>query len=130
VLLGYGLDNRRRVNPSTLAGAGLTAMTEEGAIQKAITDWLTTLPNCWFYKVQAQRPGKNGAQKTGIPDLCVESTRHGRVWVEVKTPKGRLTESQEREIPRMKAAGATILIVRSLQELIDGLDALEVGDYQ
>jgi hypothetical protein len=48
--------------------------------------------------------------------------------VEVKTPKGKLEPSQEREIPRMQAAGATILIVRSLKELQESLDALEVGE--
>jgi hypothetical protein len=129
VLLGYGLDNRRRVNPSTLAGAGLTAMTEEGAIQKAITDWLSTLPNCWFYRVHFQKPNSRGSQKPGVPDICLESARHGRVWVEIKTPKGQLEESQKREFPRMKAAGATILIVRSLKELQDAMDDLEVGIY-
>ena len=103
-------------------------MTPEGAIQKDITDWLSTLPNVWHFKVHAQKPGKNGAQKTGVPDLCLESTRHGRVWVEIKTPKGKLTDSQEREIPKMEAAGATVLIVRSLQELQDDLDALEVEE--
>lgn len=107
-------------------------MTPEGAIQKEITDWLKTLPNLWFYKVHAQKPGKNGAQKTGIPDLCIETIRNGkpnRVWVEIKTLKGKLTESQEREIPRMEAAGAIVLIVRSLAELQESLDALEAGEY-
>ncbi|MBA3829937.1 MAG: VRR-NUC domain-containing protein [Taibaiella sp.] len=104
-------------------------MTPEGAIQKAITDWLSTLPGCWFYKVHAQKPGKNGSQKTGVPDLTLESRRHGRVWIEIKTPKGTLTDSQKREIPKMQAAGATVIIVRSLEELRDALDALEVGDY-
>jgi hypothetical protein len=103
-------------------------MTEEGAIQKAITDWLSTLPNVWFYKVHFQKPNSRGSQKPGVPDLCIESARHGRLWVEIKTPKGKLKPSQEREIPRMQAAGATILIVRSLKELQENLDALEVGD--
>jgi hypothetical protein len=105
-------------------------MTEEGAIQKAITDWLSTLPNVWFYKVHFQKPNSRGSQKPGVPDLCIESARHkpGRIWIEVKTPKGQLEESQKREFPKMQAAGATILIVHSLKELQESLDALEVGD--
>ena len=94
-------------------------MTPEGEIQKQITDWLSSLPGCWFYKVHAQKPGKNGSQKTGVPDLCLESRYHtpGRIWIEIKTAKGQLTESQKREIPKMEAAGATVLVVRSLSEL-------------
>ncbi len=91
-------------------------MTPEGAIQKAITDWLSTVPGVWFYKVHAKKPGKNGAQKTGIPDLCV--IHKGRcVWLELKTPTGKLTDSQKREIPLMESAGAIVRIIRSLEEL-------------
>jgi hypothetical protein len=116
VLLGYGLDNRGRVNPSTLAGAGLTAMTEEGAIQKAITDWLSTLPNCWHLRVHYQKPTSRGSQKPGVPDLyCCFQGRH--VWFEIKRPRATTQDNQEAEIAKMEQAGAEVFIVRSLAEV-------------
>lgn len=104
-------------------------MTPEGDITKQITGWLSTLPNCWWMKIAGHGGRSTGTQKTGVPDLCIESTRHGRVWVEVKRPAGKLTQSQEREIPKMEAAGATVLVVRSLKELQDALDEIEAVSY-
>jgi hypothetical protein len=37
--------------------------------------------------------------------------------LEVKTAKGQLKPSQEREFPKMQAAGARVHIVRSLEEV-------------
>jgi len=110
-------------------GGRSLVVTPEGEITKQITGWLSTLPNCWWMKIAGHGGRSTGAQKTGVPDLCIESTRHGRVWVEVKRPAGKLTESQEREIPKMEAAGAVVLVVRSLGELQEKMDDLEIGDY-
>jgi hypothetical protein len=102
----------------------------ESEITKTITDWLKTLPNVWWMKIYGQGFSRGGKQKTGVPDLCVESTRHGRLWVEVKTPKGKLETSQEREFPKMEAAGAKVIIVRSLEELRTIMDDLEMDYYR
>lgn len=101
----------------------------ESDITKSITDWLKTLPNVWFMKIHGHGFTKGGSQKTGVPDLLIESTRHGRLWVEVKTPKGQLEESQKKQFPLMETAGAKILIVRSLEELQTIMDDIEVGIY-
>jgi hypothetical protein len=89
----------------------------EAEITKAIIKWLETLPNTWIFKIHGHGYGLGGSQKTGVPDICLESERFGRIWLEVKTAKGQLKPSQEREFPKMQAAGARVHIVRSLEEV-------------
>jgi hypothetical protein len=104
----------------------MQAQITEAELTKSITNWLKTLPGCWFYKVAARAPGKTGAQKTGIPDLCVVY-KGATVWFEIKRPGpgGKLKPSQEREIPLMREAGAEVRVVRSLEEVKTALVVIE-----
>jgi len=44
--------------------------------------------------------------------------RRGRVvFIEFKTPKGKLTDGQTREIARFRAAGAEVHVARSLEDV-------------
>ena len=101
----------------------------ESEITKSIINWLNTLPQVWWMKIYGQGFSRGGKQKTGVPDLLIESSRHGRIWVEVKTPNGKLEPTQEKQFPKMEAAGAKIYIVRSLEELQIIMDDIEAGLY-
>jgi hypothetical protein len=54
-------------------------------------------------------------QRPNCPDLVI--TGCTTVWLEVKTPTGRLRPGQKREIDEMRTAGAEVYVVRSLEEV-------------
>lgn len=67
-------------------------------------------------------------QEAGTPDLHV--TCHGRsLWLEVKTPTGRVSPLQAQRLAEWSAAGAVTAVVRSLDEVRSLLDrvALDAG---
>jgi hypothetical protein len=60
----------------------------------------------------------------GVPDLYVRHERWGiRVWLEVKTAKGRVRPSQAAWIERERRAGGHAAIVRSTSDAIEVLKA-------
>ena len=83
----------------------------EKDITKAITKYLKTVPDCWFFK---EHGGIYGT--AGIPDLicCI----NGRfVAFEVKTEKGVLSKLQETTLQRIQRAKGIAYKVTSLQEV-------------
>jgi len=67
-------------------------MTEEGKIQKKITDHLKR--DGWFTTKLMQ------TSTNGIPDVL--AVRSGQtLWIEVKTPTGRLSEIQKHRIKEL-----------------------------
>ena len=52
----------------------------------------------------------------GIPDRCF--LRDGRAYfIEVKRPKGRLSESQSAMFPKIEAAGCPVAVCRSVEDV-------------
>lgn len=86
-------------------------MTER-QLTKLIIDYLKwTLPNAWIRK----NLGTLG-QRKGIPDI--EIIHKGvPYFLELKTPKGRLSVYQESEIEALKNAGARVYVIRSLEDV-------------
>ena len=68
------------------------------------------------------RPVRFG--ETGSADLvcCLRGGRY--LAVEVKGPKGRLRPSQAVWLDRVRSAGGLAVVARTLQDLIDALEAL------
>jgi len=58
----------------------------------------------------------------GTPDLlCI--TKSGKViWIEVKTATGKLRESQVKMIADLENKGQTVIIARSVKDLLDRID--------
>ena len=63
--------------------------------------------------------------KPGMPDLCLPVARHGCIslYLETKTPDGTLTASQKKMFPLLQAERNEVIIVRTVQEGIDYLEA-------
>lgn len=60
-------------------------------------------------------------QEAGLPDLLV--IINGAVtFLEVKTTRGRVSRLQELQIDRLRAAGAAVFVVRSLEEAGNALN--------
>jgi len=86
----------------------------ERQLQKLIIDYIKlALPGCWW------RNNIGGiGQRRGIPDL--EVMYQGRpFFIEVKTPKGRLSPYQERELAWLKESGVEVLVARSLEDVVE-----------
>lgn len=55
--------------------------------------------------------------RSGIPDIY--AARDGKsYWLEVKTPSGKITKLQEYELTRLRAAGVTARVVRSVGDVM------------
>lgn len=58
----------------------------------------------------------------GFPDLIVLPFAHiGPLFFEVKTAKGKLTETQAAMLQRLDALGYRVAVVRSVQDVVDRL---------
>ena len=91
-------------------------MAERDVVAK-IKKYLTTVPDCFFWK---EHGGMYGT--AGIPDIiaCIRGHFFG---FEVKTDTGKPTELQKATIRKILKCGGTAAIVRSVDEvraLIEG----------
>jgi len=95
----------------------------EKDITAAIMRYLKTVPHCFYFK---EHGGQYGT--AGLPDLIL--CYRGRfVAFEVKTLSGRPSKLQEITIAKIKAAKGEACIVRSVEEVKQILDTLEVQLY-
>ena len=95
----------------------------EKDITAAITRYLKTVPCCFFWK---EHGGQYGT--AGLPDIIC-CFRGCFVAFEVKTETGRPSKLQEITIAKIKAAKGEARIVRSVEEVKQILDILEVQLY-
>ena len=80
-------------------------------IVKAIMKYLKTVPRCFAWK---EHGGMYGT--AGIPDIiaCID----GQFFAfEVKTEIGKPTKLQEATIRKIRSAGGTAVVVRSVEEV-------------
>lgn len=96
----------------------------ETALSRTIRKGLTQL-GYWVIRVQSgiieAKPYKGKKRfihcaEPGTPDLYLPGIN---IWLEVKTPKGRLSPEQKRWHARAQAEGARVAVVRSLDESLD-----------
>ena len=90
--------------------SGETKMKEAQLIQN-IRKYLTTLPECFFWK---EHGGQYGT--AGIPDIIV--CYRGRfIALEAKVGKNQPTRLQAATIDQIKRAGGIACVVRSVDEI-------------
>lgn len=91
---------------------------KESDIVKSIMKYLKTVPRCFAWK---EHGGMYGT--AGIPDIiaCID----GRFFAfEVKTEVGKPTKLQEATIRKIRAAGGTALVVRSVEEVKSSISGI------
>lgn len=99
-------------------------MTED-AIHRSILGYLrTTLPSGWLvihvpnggsrHPIEAANLRRLGVV-AGWPDLSIYGPG-GCYFMEVKTPKGRLSDNQNRIIDQLKDMGHPVAVVRSIED--------------
>ena len=91
-------------------------MLESDLIEK-IKDYLKSVPDLFFWKEHGGLYGQSG-----IPDIIV--CYRGRFFAfEVKTEKGKATVLQQLTIKRILKAGGYALVVRSVSEVKEIIQA-------
>lgn len=102
----------------------------EHQIQSTFCEWLdkSGYQNDYFAVPNAaRRSPRHGAYmkeeglRAGVPDLFITIGVHGShgLFLEFKTQKGRLTESQRERINLLTLRGYSCEVVRSVEEAID-----------
>lgn len=94
----------------------------EKTIVNGIMRYLKTLEGCFAFK---EHGGFYGT--AGIPDIIC-SYKGRFVAFEVKTENGKATELQKATIEKINKAGGIALLVRSVQDVKDAINSLEVGE--
>ena len=89
----------------------------ESEIQKQIVDWLK-IEEAIIFRMNAGKTTKNVTPvPNGTPDLLVVTKQGFVCWIEVKTAKGKLRDSQIDMICSLKERKQEILIARSLEQV-------------
>lgn len=71
---------------------------------------------------------KSMGQKAGFPDLIVLPYANvGAFFIEVKAPKGRVSESQDEMHGRMERLGYKVCVARSIDDVRDFMRANAIG---
>ena len=103
----------------------MTRRAPEQALHRDVAEYLTYClgQRTWFSTMPLGGGGySHGARnkqlgtKKGLPDILVISGGYA-TWLELKAPKGRVSEAQEACHAALRAAGCGVYIVRSLDDL-------------
>lgn len=87
-----------------------TKKTTEGDILRAVRDFLR------LHGWKVVRIHQSLGSERGIPDLV--AIRGGKtVWIEVKTPNGRLSEYQERWLQDLEDHGGWWIVARGIEDV-------------
>lgn len=113
----------------------------EHKIQVAIIKWLrTVMPHCIIQHSRnehgkAGRAGMRAAQlqkaagvMSGFPDLiCLPYASVGPFFLEVKAPKGRVSDVQKQVHEMLDERGYPVAVVRSVDDVRDFLQSKGIG---
>jgi hypothetical protein len=114
----------------------MTRARPEDAIQKAVVQWLQIQENLgrltYFAIPNNPRNAIDGARlkqmglRAGTPDLCIMTKGFAPIFIELKAPKGRLSDAQRLAADRLVEHGGVIVVCRSLDE-VQGTIAAWIG---
>lgn len=97
---------------------GSTGKTPETLLKEVCTTWLAM--NGWQSYAWFQQ-GMVPTSLKGMPDrIAIKGGQH--VWIEFKAGKNKLRPAQELRKAELEAAGAIVLVVHTLDELIEELE--------
>lgn len=83
--------------------------TPEGKLRDKAMKWLRSLPDTYVRKI-------SDSVNVGYPDI--DGCYKGRAfYFELKTKVGRLTDRQDYELKKIRAAGGRAIVVTSLEEI-------------
>ena len=112
---------------------------DEHELQKACVNWfgyqyphlkdlLIAIPNGGKRHVKTAAKLKAEGVKAGVPDLFLaiptEWKKHyiPGLWIEMKTPKGVIRDSQQKYLDRLSEFGYSTVVCRSFEEFIKSIE--------
>jgi hypothetical protein len=129
-----GIDRADRVAEAVEGGGDVKRSTETDLVRAclqylALQGILAWRVNCGAAVAthQGKRRFVRFASRTGLPDICAILPGGKALFVEAKSPGGRLRPSQREFLTLAGGAGALCLVVRGVGELIDALREDGVG---
>lgn len=85
---------------------------------------LTALRSLGFWAGDMSQPRRT-MMPVGLPDIYAQHAGWKiRLWVEVKTPTGRLTHHQRAWHEHERAAGGTVIVARSVSDVVGAVQQL------
>jgi len=110
--------------------------TPEKAIETSILRYLNTLPGGFFWKNNQTgvwdpkrkvfRKSKNIYAINGVADIL--GCYHGKfIAIEVKSEKGRLSDSQKRFIENIEKVGGIAFVARGAKEAAEKIKNIQAG---
>lgn len=90
-----------------------------------IADYLFAIPNGGTRNVREAVNLKAQGVKSGVSDLflALPTSTHSGLWIELKSPKGKLSESQKEWLDRMDTCGYSTSVCYSVDMAIDAIKA-------
>jgi hypothetical protein len=76
-------------------------------------------------KATAARLKRSGVRR-GVPDLCVPYGGGRHFYMELKSPKGRVSKAQHAYIEQLRRWGHTVAIIRSIDDVRNSFRALGI----
>ena len=121
------------------AGAG-----SESAEQKTFFSWMNAMrsrwPNlvCFAIPNGGRRDAVTGSRlkaegvKAGVPDIFLAKSASGKhgLFIEMKTRRGRVSESQRGLFPLLEAQGYGVAVCRGWREAADAVEAYLAGRWE
>ncbi len=92
----------------------------ESEIQKEIIDYCAVSGAIVFRMNSGSRNYNNKQAPKGTPDLFVVF-KNKPVFIEVKTPTGKISEVQEKMHKRLRDLGQCVIVARCLYDVIGGI---------
>lgn len=104
-------------------------MTPEGFVKKAIMEFLSYQRNCAVFPVATAgmfdpttNQFRKSPMKKGTPDIFI--CWQGRfVAIEVKSPKGVVSDAQVERLGEIDRAGGIAIVARSVQDVVAAVKA-------
>jgi hypothetical protein len=87
--------------------------------------WYTTFPAGWFKGKVTGGILRGAGLKAGMPDILIWYNGF-TIGMELKTPRGRLSEAQRSTRKRLEQAGVKYIVCRDLQDVVNNLEMLQI----
>jgi len=101
----------------------------EAHLHKQVSDFLAiALVSGWHTTFPADGSSRRGriGLKRGVPDILIIEAGHA-FWLELKTPRGRLSEAQALAHTALRLAGSGVATCQTLEEVMIALNVWGVS---
>lgn len=94
--------------------------------------WLYAIPNGSYKSAKSAKDFKEEGLKSGVPDLCLPIPRggYGALYIELKSPVGKLSENQRKWLQGLTDVGNLCLEARTYERVTQVIVDYLKGKYE